>query len=89
MADYFYTREVLQSGNFAGSYNIENPERVDEFGNQKHLAYEVEIALGFGGMMYINYNNNPVQVKFEYQEELTPEQKTILDTVVFNHKNNL
>jgi len=89
MHEYFYTREHLTDGQYAGSWNIENPERVDIEGNQIHITKEIKDGLSLDCRMFCNIDNDISKVKFIFTSELTPEQKSQLDTIVYNHKHNL
>jgi hypothetical protein len=85
--NYDYTRDFVESYN---NWDINNPQRVDELGNQIYLANEVEEALpGKAFIFYGGYNGNPALARFLFETELTTEEKSILDDTVYNHKNNL
>lgn len=91
---YHYTREILQSPDpWAGSWDIENPNRVDGEGNQIYLEkeimnYEDEYQVKpFWGKFNTNSYSADYEIIFLF--ELSPEQKTIIDTFVYNHKHNL
>jgi hypothetical protein len=78
---YLYSREVIND-----SWNINNPLRVDIEGNQIYLAREVSNI--FPDKMFKLFCDE-ARVEFDFVEELTQEEKEILDTCVSNHKNNV
>lgn len=87
MAYYYYTREIVEYPDPIGrAYNIDNPQRVDLLDNQIYLANEVEVAL-IGRAFKLFCADS--EVKFVFDDELSELEKTTLDTVVFNHKNNI
>jgi len=86
MADYEYTREQLASGDHAGMWDINNPDRVDGEGNQILLAEEVQTALP-GKQFKLNCNDGTAT--FTFVDSLTTEEESTLDTTVANHKNNV
>jgi hypothetical protein len=81
METYNYTRSQLPSG----KYDIEHLDRIDGEGNQIYLAKEIELVLS-GKKFKVICNNASCDIIFE--ENLTSEEKTTLDTVVANHKAN-
>jgi hypothetical protein len=83
--DYEYTRERLTGGDHAGAWDIDNPDRVDEYDNQIHLASEVSDSLSGKKFKMICNDSDCV---FHFEEELTTEQESTLTTIVNNHKNN-
>jgi len=83
--DYEYTRERLTEGDHAGSWDIDNPDRVDGEGNRIHLASEVSTA--FPGKKF-RLRCVGADCTFIFEEELTSEQETTLTTTVNDHKNN-
>lgn len=80
MFDYNYTRDLVN-----GKFNIENELRVDGEGNHIYLFHEIKAIIP-DNKFTIECNNTNVTISFE--QELTSEQQTLLDTVVANHKNN-
>ena len=78
-----YTYERILTNN---AYDIDNPLRIDESGEQICLAKEVESSLP-GKKFKLRCNHT--EAKFIFEVELTPEEKTILDGKVINHKNNI
>jgi len=78
---YEYTRELLPEG----AYDIDNPNRKDELGNQIHLAVEVNNA-GLDTFQTVTCEEDLCYI--EFSSELTPDSKVILDTIVANHKAN-
>lgn len=81
MIEYTYSRELVD-----GDYNINNPARLDEFGNQIRITSEIEAALP-GLFFKVKCSGENVTISFN--DPLTEEQHDLLDTVVSNHKNNL
>jgi len=79
---YKYTREILE-GN---GYNINNSFRKDSAGNQIYLSKEVSDLLP--EKKFILYCNDGI-ADFMFKTELNDEEKQLLDTCVYNHKNNL
>lgn len=80
MVEYIYTRNVV-----GGKYDIDNPNRVDEGGNQIYLAKEVESQ--FPTRKFTLHCDNS-EAKFIFITALSEAQKTTLDTIVSNHQNN-
>jgi hypothetical protein len=83
--EYTYHREKIEEYN---CWDIENPFRVDGQ-EQIYLEDEGKAALGLDFNFGAGCCEDPTIVKFIFQQELTPEQVAILDTTVYNHKNNL
>lgn len=81
MQTYTFTRELVD-----GSYNIDNPLRVDGEGNQIYLAKEIETALP-GKSFKLKCNATQVEVIFT--EVLSAEEIDDLTAVINNHKNNV
>lgn len=79
--DYQYIRGHLEDGRF----DINNPLRVDETGSQIYLTDEVFTTLELSNT--IHCNNDVCIVRFSV--ELSTAQKETLDTIVYNHKNNI
>lgn len=77
---YTYSREIVN-----GYWNIDNKERVDGEGNQIYLAKEVEQNIP--NEEFKMFANEDICF-FDFVNELTNEQKDVLDTTVSNHKNN-
>jgi hypothetical protein len=82
MAEYIYTRDLLPDG----EWDINNPNRVDGQGDQIMLAYE--IAQAIPAITHIDLVCVDAEAKVTTDPDLTPEQKTTMDTVVANHKAN-
>lgn len=80
MAEYIYTRDLV-----SGSYNIENPARVDEGGDQIHLAKEVSDALPGKTFKMICMGT---EVKFDFDIALDSGEQTTISNIVTAHKNN-
>ena len=80
MNEYNYTREIVDS-----EYNINNPARLDGEGNQIFLGDEIVAALP--GKSFKILGDAGV-CKIQFDTALTDGEKTTLDTVVSNHKNN-
>ena len=81
MTDYTYTRTL--SG---GHYDIDNKSRVDGGGLQIFLAKEIEAALP-GKEFCIKCAGTVVTIRFV--DELSAGDKTTLDSIVSDHKNNV
>lgn len=81
MPEYFYIREIVD-----GDYNIENPKRVDEYGNHIYLANEVSQAIPNEDFQLFCAGS---EAKFIFENELTQYQKDQLDETVYKHKHNL
>lgn len=79
MFTYIYTREIVN-----GFFDIDNPLKVDENGNQIFLAMDVDAKFP-GKVSSVKSAGYDCCVNFE--EELTPEEKAELDQVVADHKN--
>jgi hypothetical protein len=77
--EYNYSRELVN-----GAYNIDNPLRVDLEGNQIYLAKEIQAQIP--SIIGLKCHNSNCEIDFS--EELTTEEKALLDTLVSNHKNN-
>lgn len=84
--EYNYSREKITSGEFEGLWNIDNPARIDQEGQQIRLVNESSEGLSIAHVILIC---NEEGVKFIFDQELTPEQKTQLDSIVYNHKMNI
>lgn len=78
--DYEYVREKLDNG----AWDIDNPNRVDEGGNQIYLANEVSNVISKHFLLLCD----GASAIFKFTEELTSGEEDTLDTVVSNHKNN-
>jgi hypothetical protein len=84
MYTYNYTRELVN-----GSYNINNPLRLDGEQNQIWLYQEIADAIPTKAFtIKCNCDNDPVKVEISFETELTTEEEAALATVVSNHKNN-
>jgi len=79
---YEYSRELIEND----GWNINNPNRLDEFGERIYLS--TEIADSVEGKKFKIHGEESF-LYIEYEEELTIDEKLILDTVVYNHKNNI
>ena len=77
---YTYTREIVND-----KWDINNPVRVDEEGNQIYLAKEIESAIP--EKRFKIFCEESV-CDSEFQEELSGTEKTQLDVVVADHKSN-
>ena len=77
---YTYSREIVND-----AWNIDNPARVDQEGSQIYLSQEIGEALP--NMLFKLFCAGSV-VDIIFDNELTEGQKSTLDTVVSNHKNN-
>lgn len=80
MADYTFTRTRLN-----GHWDIRNPARVDQEGNQIYLAKEIETALPGKSFRVVCEGTN-CTVKFD--ATLTDAEETTLTNTVNAHKNN-
>jgi len=84
MYTYNYTRELVN-----GSYNINNPLRLDGEQNQIWLYQEVENAIPTKPFkVKCNCDGDPLKVEIAFETELTTEEESVLAAVVSNHKNN-
>lgn len=81
MADYVYTRDLVN-----GSYDINNVARVDGEGNQIYLYKEIQAEGTLPNEFDIHCQTVVCTISFE--ETLTGEQQTTLDSIVAAHKNN-
>jgi hypothetical protein len=79
--NYEYDREQLENG----AWDIDNPERTSE-GEQVYLANEIVTALP-GKDPIVHCDAGTADIDFG-EVTLTAEEKTTLDTVVSDHKNN-
>jgi hypothetical protein len=79
MAEYIYNREIVN-----GHYNIDNPDRKDAEENQIYLAKEIEAQISKKFKVVCNAE----ECKIIFEEDLTEQEKNLLDTIVENHKNN-
>ena len=79
MTEYTYTRELVN-----GVYDVNNPDRLDVEGNQIYLVDEILTALSKKANMHCNGSD----MHLEFEDELTTQEKTTLDTVVADHKAN-
>ena len=84
MAEFIktYTRETV-----AGAYNVNNPARLDGGSLQICLAKEIETALP-GKKFVVRCNGTAVKIVFK-DADISAGEKTTLDTVINDHKNNL
>jgi len=80
MIEYIYERNLNN-----GNYNINNLSRVDGEDNPILLATEIKAQIDKLSKIICNAN----ECKIIFSEELTPEEKILLDTLVSNHKNNI
>ena len=78
---YTYTRELINE-----LYNIDNIERKDANLNNINLAFEIQTQFS---NKYFKVICDAVICEIDFLIELTSEEKTILDTIVSNHKQNL
>jgi hypothetical protein len=85
---YEYTRERIASGDSANAWDIDNPNRValiDDENVQIRLSSEIKSTL--------SKNCRVVCVgalcSITFAEALSAGDKTTLDTIVSNHKNNV
>lgn len=85
MFEYEYTRDQLTSGIHLGLWDIDNPDRLDGEGNQIFLSNEILLGLSKNS----NIICSGTLARIIFQEELTTEEKSQLDTIVYNHKHNL
>lgn len=86
---YTYERHIVT--NTVGEetrvgYDIDNFGRRDGEGNQLRLCQEICAALP-SHRPRLNCYNAIAEISFDH--ELTPEEKAILDIVVYNHQHNL
>jgi hypothetical protein len=97
MFEFLYDREKIQIvtkddfGNeiISEAWNIEHPLRLDEEGQQIHLATEITNILELGCKVLINGYGDDSLVIINFLVDLTNEQKLVLDDIVYKHKNNL
>lgn len=75
---------VLERSLVSGSYNLENPDRLDEE-DQIHCAKEVSDA--FPGEIFKMRCDGTV-VNFDFDQVLDAGQQTLLANTVDAHKNN-
>ena len=89
MTLYTYKREYINNhdGIEPESYwNIDNPRRIDEFGEQIRLAKEISLLIE-NEKFLLNCIGEDVFIDFV--NELSEANKLILDDTVYKHKNNL
>ena len=80
MVTYSYTRSVDSHGP-----DVDNPSRVDGNGNQIFLYTEILSQIA-KNLTRIIGNGEDLDVIFT--AELSTEEKTLLDTIITDHKNN-
>lgn len=79
---YDYTRDFLDDN----IWDIDNPYRRDVDGHQIYLSNEIENAIP---EKHFRIYCEDMYVYINFDTELTSEEKSILDTTVSNHKNNV
>lgn len=79
MFTYTYSRDLVNN-----LYNIDNPLRVDVNDNQIYLIVEVQNSLASVDCLKATNTNCDIM----FSTELSESEKTTLDTIVNNHKNN-
>lgn len=79
---YNYTREALTTGEDDGQFNINNANYVDLDDSEITLAEEIETLMG----KECNINSSGSSCIISFAIELTPTEKSTLDTVVANYK---
>ena len=82
---YYYTREYIIEPELE-YWNIDNPKRVNELGDQIYLA--IEVSNIFEGKKFV-LECKEGDVYFDFENELDENSKTQLDIAVYNHKHNL
>ena len=82
MTIYNYTRDLVN-----GAYDINNIARVDAEGKQISLSSEISAVPAFAHKFNIICNGTGCDIDFNFT--LSAPEKTQLDTIVSNHKNNL
>jgi len=80
MITYTYERSIIN-----GKYDINNPNRIDIEGNQIYLSDEITSQIS--NLYKISCNNTVCNITFK--EELTKVEKDLLETILYNHKNNI
>ena len=83
---YYYTREFIND-----NWNISHAERMDSKGDRVILATEIQNAFADKSFLFFGgYDGDPSVVCVDFKDiTLSEEENSILDTVVYNHKNNV
>jgi hypothetical protein len=85
---YDFVRDILQDG----SYNPNNTNRIDQYGNSVECSKEIDKAFSGLELQYIfclGYNQDPTIIMLVCTTELTSDQQNTLNTVITNHKANV
>jgi hypothetical protein len=87
MINYYAKRELITVSEYGDQdWDINNPLRLDEYGNQITLLSELQVAIPNKINRVLCVNEN---VTIECLSALTTEEQQTKDTVIYNHKNNL
>lgn len=82
MSIHNFTRDLVN-----GVYNINNPERVDEEGEQIYLYMDLDTIPEFTHKFNIKCYLGDCDITFNF--DLDASQISTLNTLVSNHKNNI
>lgn len=80
MAEYICERNIV-----SGSYDIENPNRLDGESSQIHLAKEIEALFPGNGFKLVCEDT---EAKFIFESALSSGEQSTLLNAVMAHKNN-
>lgn len=83
---YNYNREFVESLN---NWNINYPQRIDSKNNPVELIKEITNKFPDKKLIFFAGYGDPTIVRIEFELELSNEDKTILDNIVYKHKNNI
>ena len=81
---YEYTRTMLSNN----QYNINNTERVDGEGNQIYLSKEIESEFPSKKFL-VRCNDTNLKILVEEADDFSAEEKTALDQIIQDHKDNI
>jgi hypothetical protein len=81
--EYLYIREW---DNVGSCWLVENPQRIDINGHQIYLSSEVKEDVAVVPFTMIC---DQAMLKFIFNDPLTPNQKTELDTTIYDHQHNI
>lgn len=84
---YNYTREYSEE---IKDWNINYPQRINSKNDTVLLAYEIQAKLPDKKfIVYAGYDQDPSIVAISFEVELNEAEQSILDTAIYNHKNNV